>query len=203
MSRSRTPGARAWRPGAAWPGKPNDKGSGCGTWGSCLDRRDHATHAALAHGRDPPAQPEARAGGCGAPAARGDCCWCSARPSCAASPRRASGPLGSSGPTAAQPNPAVFIFEHKAQHISRFIHNNQDLTYFAHPSIKAQPDDPGRRWPATFPALQTPIRQDRAAPRPREGRHTREWRGSGAPVPHVKDRLRPRRCWRAPSTWRT
>ncbi|XP_039221790.1 TBC1 domain family member 4 isoform X1 [Crotalus tigris] len=39
------------------------------------------------------------------------------------------------------PGPAVFIFEHKAQHISRFVHNSQDLTYFAY-LIKAQPDDP-------------------------------------------------------------
>lgn len=39
------------------------------------------------------------------------------------------------------PSPAVFIFEHKAQHISRFIHNSHDLTYFAY-LIKAQPDDP-------------------------------------------------------------
>ncbi|XP_066475790.1 TBC1 domain family member 4 isoform X3 [Tiliqua scincoides] len=50
-------------------------------------------------------------------------------------------------PTAASPaggggaNPAVFIFEHKAQHISRFVHNSHDLTYFAY-LIKAQPDDP-------------------------------------------------------------
>uniref|UniRef100_A0A4X2KSQ6 PID domain-containing protein n=1 Tax=Vombatus ursinus TaxID=29139 RepID=A0A4X2KSQ6_VOMUR len=40
-----------------------------------------------------------------------------------------------------QPNPSVFIFEHKAQHISRFIHNSHDLTYFAY-LIKAQPDNP-------------------------------------------------------------
>ncbi|XP_043852089.1 TBC1 domain family member 4 isoform X3 [Dromiciops gliroides] len=39
------------------------------------------------------------------------------------------------------PNPSVFIFEHKAQHISRFIHNSHDLTYFAY-LIKAQPDNP-------------------------------------------------------------
>uniref|UniRef100_A0A8C6XV63 TBC1 domain family member 4 n=1 Tax=Naja naja TaxID=35670 RepID=A0A8C6XV63_NAJNA len=39
------------------------------------------------------------------------------------------------------PGSAVFIFEHKAQHISRFVHNSQDLTYFAY-LIKAQPDDP-------------------------------------------------------------
>ncbi|XP_075774999.1 TBC1 domain family member 4 isoform X2 [Pelodiscus sinensis] len=38
-------------------------------------------------------------------------------------------------------NPAVFIFEHKAQHISRFVHNSHDLTYFAY-LIKAQPDNP-------------------------------------------------------------
>lgn len=42
---------------------------------------------------------------------------------------------------AAQPGPAVFIFEHKAQHIARFVHNSHDLTYFAY-LIKAQPDDP-------------------------------------------------------------
>ncbi|KAL8189926.1 UNVERIFIED_CONTAM: hypothetical protein K2H54_027291 [Gekko kuhli] len=42
---------------------------------------------------------------------------------------------------AAAASPAVFIFEHKAQHISRFIHNSHDLTYFAY-LIKAQPDDP-------------------------------------------------------------
>ncbi|XP_023356313.2 TBC1 domain family member 4 isoform X7 [Sarcophilus harrisii] len=39
------------------------------------------------------------------------------------------------------PNPSVFIFEHKAQHISRFIHNSHDLTYFAY-LIKAQPENP-------------------------------------------------------------
>ncbi|XP_068009684.1 TBC1 domain family member 4 isoform X1 [Melanerpes formicivorus] len=39
------------------------------------------------------------------------------------------------------PAPAVFIFEHKPQHISRFIHNSHDLTYFAY-LIKAQPDNP-------------------------------------------------------------
>ncbi|XP_042661920.1 TBC1 domain family member 4 [Tyto alba] len=41
----------------------------------------------------------------------------------------------------ASPAPAVFIFEHKAQHIARFIHNSHDLTYFAY-LIKAQPDNP-------------------------------------------------------------
>uniref|UniRef100_A0A8C8RKD5 TBC1 domain family member 4 n=1 Tax=Pelusios castaneus TaxID=367368 RepID=A0A8C8RKD5_9SAUR len=49
-------------------------------------------------------------------------------------------PAASSG-SPASANPAVFIFEHKAQHISRFIHNSQDLSYFAY-LIKAQPDNP-------------------------------------------------------------
>lgn len=48
---------------------------------------------------------------------------------------------GGAGSGAVQPNTGVFIFEHKAQHISRFIHNSHDLTYFAY-LIKAQPDDP-------------------------------------------------------------
>ncbi|XP_072266724.1 TBC1 domain family member 4 isoform X4 [Pyxicephalus adspersus] len=38
-------------------------------------------------------------------------------------------------------NSAVFIFEHKAQHIARFIHNSQDPSYFAY-LIKTQPDNP-------------------------------------------------------------
>ncbi|XP_032907375.1 TBC1 domain family member 4 isoform X4 [Catharus ustulatus] len=53
-----------------------------------------------------------------------------------ASPGPAAGPGRS-----ASPAPAVFIFEHKAQHIARFIHNSHDLTYFAY-LIKAQPDNP-------------------------------------------------------------
>lgn len=36
---------------------------------------------------------------------------------------------------------SVFIFEHKAQSISRFIHNSHDLAYFAY-LIRSQPDDP-------------------------------------------------------------
>ncbi|TSV41654.1 TBC1 domain family member 4 [Bagarius yarrelli] len=36
---------------------------------------------------------------------------------------------------------SVFIFEHKAQGISRFIHNSHDLAYFAY-LIRSQPDDP-------------------------------------------------------------
>ncbi|XP_046700602.1 TBC1 domain family member 4 isoform X2 [Silurus meridionalis] len=36
---------------------------------------------------------------------------------------------------------SVFIFEHKAQCISRFIHNSHDLAYFAY-LIRNQPDDP-------------------------------------------------------------
>ncbi|XP_030642138.1 TBC1 domain family member 4 [Chanos chanos] len=38
-------------------------------------------------------------------------------------------------------NASVFIFEHKAQFISRFIHNSHDLTYFAY-LIRNQPEDP-------------------------------------------------------------
>ncbi|XP_012689477.2 TBC1 domain family member 4 isoform X2 [Clupea harengus] len=38
-------------------------------------------------------------------------------------------------------NASVFIFEHKAQYISRFIHNSHDLTYFAY-LIRSQPDNP-------------------------------------------------------------
>ncbi|KAM9247863.1 TBC1 domain family member 4 isoform 2-T2 [Leptosomus discolor] len=53
-----------------------------------------------------------------------------------ASPGRPTGPG-----RPASPAPAVFIFEHKAQHIARFIHNSHDLTYFAY-LIKAQPDNP-------------------------------------------------------------
>ncbi|OCT92656.1 TBC1 domain family member 4 isoform X2 [Xenopus laevis] len=41
----------------------------------------------------------------------------------------------------ANTNSAVFIFEHKAQHISRFIHNSRDPSYFAY-LIKTQPDNP-------------------------------------------------------------
>ncbi|XP_074155367.1 TBC1 domain family member 4 isoform X3 [Sminthopsis crassicaudata] len=50
-------------------------------------------------------------------------------------------PGGSPAAPGPLPNPSVFIFEHKAQHISRFIHNSHDLTYFAY-LIKAQPDNP-------------------------------------------------------------
>uniref|UniRef100_A0A5F8GP40 PID domain-containing protein n=1 Tax=Monodelphis domestica TaxID=13616 RepID=A0A5F8GP40_MONDO len=56
-----------------------------------------------------------------------------------------SGNNGGSGGSPSAPGPlpnlSVFIFEHKAQHISRFIHNSHDLTYFAY-LIKAQPDNP-------------------------------------------------------------
>ncbi|XP_027625544.1 TBC1 domain family member 4, partial [Tupaia chinensis] len=80
------------------------------------------------------------AGGCGAPAAREVLLVLSA-PFLRCVPAPGAGASGGAGPTAAQPNTAVFIFEHKAQHISRFIHNSHDLTYFAY-LIKAQPDDP-------------------------------------------------------------
>ncbi|XP_066541947.1 TBC1 domain family member 4 isoform X3 [Hoplias malabaricus] len=42
---------------------------------------------------------------------------------------------------AASSSAAVFIFEHKAQFISRFIHNSHDLSYFAY-LIRSQPEDP-------------------------------------------------------------
>ncbi|XP_052641925.1 TBC1 domain family member 4 isoform X3 [Harpia harpyja] len=59
-----------------------------------------------------------------------------------ASPGRPAGPGPAAGPgRPASPAPAVFIFEHRAQHIARFIHNSHDLTYFAY-LIKAQPDNP-------------------------------------------------------------
>ncbi|XP_051259026.1 TBC1 domain family member 4 isoform X3 [Dicentrarchus labrax] len=38
-------------------------------------------------------------------------------------------------------NSSVFIFEHKAQLVSRFIHNSNDLTYFAY-LLRGQPDNP-------------------------------------------------------------
>ncbi|XP_068185085.1 TBC1 domain family member 4 isoform X2 [Antennarius striatus] len=38
-------------------------------------------------------------------------------------------------------NASVFIFEHKAPLISRFIHNSNDLTYFAY-LLRGQPDNP-------------------------------------------------------------
>uniref|UniRef100_A0A3Q3X526 PID domain-containing protein n=1 Tax=Mola mola TaxID=94237 RepID=A0A3Q3X526_MOLML len=38
-------------------------------------------------------------------------------------------------------NSSVFIFEHKVQLISRFVHNSNDLTYFAY-LLRAQPDNP-------------------------------------------------------------
>ncbi|KAM9652798.1 TBC1 domain family member 4 isoform 4-T4 [Morphnus guianensis] len=59
-----------------------------------------------------------------------------------ASPGRPAGPGPAASPgRPASPAPAVFIFEHRAQHIARFIHNSHDLTYFAY-LIKAQPDNP-------------------------------------------------------------
>uniref|UniRef100_A0A8C6CK22 TBC1 domain family member 4 n=1 Tax=Moschus moschiferus TaxID=68415 RepID=A0A8C6CK22_MOSMO len=131
------PGALA-QPG---PGKPSDKRFRL--WyvgGSCLDRRTTLPMLPwlMAEIRRRSLKPEA--GGCGAPAAREVLLVLSA-PFLRCVPAPGAGATGGSGPTAAQPNPAVFIFEHKAQHISRFIHNSQDLTYFAY-LIKAQPDDP-------------------------------------------------------------
>ncbi|XP_059233860.1 TBC1 domain family member 4 isoform X1 [Mustela nigripes] len=131
------PGALA-QPGL---GKPGDKRFRL--WyvgGSCLDRRTTLPMLPwlMAEIRRRSQKPEA--GGCGAPAAREVLLVLSA-PFLRCVPAPGVGAAGGVGPAAAQPNPAVFIFEHKAQHISRFIHNSHDLTYFAY-LIKAQPDDP-------------------------------------------------------------
>ncbi|XP_004416694.1 PREDICTED: TBC1 domain family member 4 isoform X6 [Odobenus rosmarus divergens] len=131
------PGAPA-QPGA---GKPGDKRFRL--WyvgGSCLDRRTTLPMLPwlMAEIRRRSQKPEA--GGCGAPATREVLLVLSA-PFLRCVPAPGGGAAGGLGPAAAQPNPAVFIFEHKAQHISRFIHNSHDLTYFAY-LIKAQPDDP-------------------------------------------------------------
>ncbi|XP_016004848.1 TBC1 domain family member 4 isoform X2 [Rousettus aegyptiacus] len=128
-------------PAQPGPGKPGDKKFRL--WyvgGSCLDRRTTLPMLPwlMAEIRRRSQKPEA--GGCGAPAAREVLLVLSA-PFLRCVPAPGAGAAVGSGPAAAQPNPAVFIFEHKAQHISRFIHNSQDLTYFAY-LIKAQPDDP-------------------------------------------------------------
>ncbi|KAL4691001.1 hypothetical protein H8959_013962 [Pygathrix nigripes] len=122
-------------------GKPGDKRFRL--WyvgGSCLDRRTTLPMLPwlMAEIRRRSQKPEA--GGCGAPAAREVILVLSA-PFLRCVPAPGAGASGGTSPSAAHPNPAVFIFEHKAQHISRFIHNSHDLTYFAY-LIKAQPDDP-------------------------------------------------------------
>ncbi|XP_040137340.2 TBC1 domain family member 4 isoform X1 [Ictidomys tridecemlineatus] len=131
------PGSPA-QPGS---GKPGDKRFRL--WyvgGSCLDHRTTLPMLPwlMAEIRRRSQKPEA--GGCGAPAAREVLLVLSA-PFLRCIPAPGAGAAGSAGPAATQPNPAVFIFEHKAQHISRFIHNSHDLTYFAY-LTKAQPDDP-------------------------------------------------------------
>ncbi|XP_053420127.1 TBC1 domain family member 4 isoform X2 [Nycticebus coucang] len=122
-------------------GKPGDKQFRL--WyvgGSCLDHRTTLPMLPwlMAEIRRRSQKPEA--GGCGAPAAREVILVLSA-PFLRCVPAPGAGASGGTSPAAAQPSPAVFIFEHKAQHISRFIHNSHDLTYFAY-LIKAQPDDP-------------------------------------------------------------
>ncbi|XP_035152131.2 TBC1 domain family member 4 isoform X13 [Callithrix jacchus] len=128
-------------PAQPGPGKPGDKRFRL--WyvgGSCLDRRTTLPMLPwlMAEIRRRSQKPEV--GGCGGPAAREVILVLSA-PFLRCVPAPGAGASGGSSPSAAQPNPAVFIFEHKAQHISRFIHNSHDLTYFAY-LIKAQPDDP-------------------------------------------------------------
>ncbi|XP_045694968.1 TBC1 domain family member 4 isoform X1 [Phyllostomus hastatus] len=128
-------------PSASGPGKPGDKRFRLWYVGwSCLDRRTTLPMLPwlMAEIRRRSQKPEA--GGCGAPAAREVLLVLSA-PFLRCVPAPGTGTAGGSGPAAAQPSTAVFIFEHKAQNISRFIHNSHDLTYFAY-LIKAQPDDP-------------------------------------------------------------
>lgn len=177
------PGAPA-QPG---PGKPNDKRFRL--WyvgGSCLDRRTTLPMLPwlMAEIRRRSQKPEA--GGCGAPAAREVLLVLSA-PFLRCVPAPGVGATGGSGPTAAQPNPAVFIFEHKAQHISRFIHNSQDLSYFAY-LIKAQPDDPESQMAChVFRAADPNQARPRGSEAPGRVRHTRgEWRGSGRRYPPLR-----------------
>ncbi|XP_028720604.1 TBC1 domain family member 4 isoform X3 [Peromyscus leucopus] len=131
------PGTPA-QPGAAKPGDKRFR-----LWyvgGSCLDRRTTLPMLPwlMAEIRRRSQKPEA--GGCGAPAAREVLLVLSA-PFLRCVPAPGAGVGGAAGSGTVQPHTGVFIFEHKAQHISRFIHNSHDLTYFAY-LIKAQPDDP-------------------------------------------------------------
>ncbi|XP_027249802.1 TBC1 domain family member 4 isoform X3 [Cricetulus griseus] len=126
------------QPGAPKPGDKRFR-----LWyvgGSCLDRRTTLPMLPwlMAEIRRRSQKPEA--GGCGAPAAREVLLVLSA-PFLRCVPAPGAGVGGGAGSGTVQPNTGVFIFEHKAQHISRFIHNSHDLTYFAY-LIKAQPDDP-------------------------------------------------------------
>lgn len=126
------------QPGATKPGDKRFR-----LWyvgGSCLDRRTTLPMLPwlMAEIRRRSQKPEA--GGCGAPATREVLLILSA-PFLRCVPAPGAGVGGGAGSGAVQPNTGVFIFEHKAQHISRFIHNSHDLTYFAY-LIKAQPDDP-------------------------------------------------------------
>lgn len=126
------------QPGATKPGDKRFR-----LWyvgGSCLDRRTTLPMLPwlMAEIRRRSQKPEA--GGCGAPAAREVLLVLSA-PFLRCVPAPGAGVGGGASSGAVQPNTGVFIFEHKAQHISRFIHNSHDLTYFAY-LIKAQPDDP-------------------------------------------------------------
>lgn len=126
------------QPGATKPGDKRFR-----LWyvgGSCLDRRTTLPMLPwlMAEIRRRSQKPEA--GGCGAPAAREVLLVLSA-PFLRCVPAPGPGVGGGAGSGAVQTNTGVFIFEHKAQHISRFIHNSHDLTYFAY-LIKAQPEDP-------------------------------------------------------------
>ncbi|XP_077946914.1 TBC1 domain family member 4 isoform X3 [Gasterosteus aculeatus] len=52
-----------------------------------------------------------------------------------------SPPLVRCVPSSSSSSSSVFIFEHKAQLVSRFIHNSNDLTYFGY-LTRGQPDNP-------------------------------------------------------------
>uniref|UniRef100_A0A803TYH9 PID domain-containing protein n=1 Tax=Anolis carolinensis TaxID=28377 RepID=A0A803TYH9_ANOCA len=89
-------------------------------------------------------------------------------------------PSSSSSAAASASNPAVFIFEHKAQHIARFVHNSHDLTYFAY-LIKAQPEDPDSRmachvFRAAEPGQASPAGGTEGG---REARRLRNWGAAG------------------------
>lgn len=156
------------QPGATKPGDKRFR-----LWyvgGSCLDRRTTLPMLPwlMAEIRRRSQKPEA--GGCGAPAAREVLLVLSA-PFLRCVPAPGAGVGGGAGSGTVQPNTGVFIFEHKAQHISRFIHNSHDLTYFAY-LIKAQPDDPESQmachvFRATDPNQASRLHAPRAGAEPR------------------------------------
>ncbi|XP_042312698.1 TBC1 domain family member 4 isoform X11 [Sceloporus undulatus] len=67
--------------------------------------------------------------------------FCGGSPHLRCVPSSASNSNNAASSSSSSSSSSVFIFEHKAQHIARFVHNRHDLTYFAY-LIKAQPEDP-------------------------------------------------------------